>query len=73
MTAFTFLLALAGAAAFYVVFRRIPFLEDAVRRVESLLSRFEQGGAVSPRVAPREAPEPVRVRAGRAGLFAVDA
>ncbi len=59
MTAFTFLLALAGATAFYVVFRRIAFLEDEVRRVESKLARFEQGGAVSPRVAPKESPEPL--------------
>jgi len=59
MTAFTLLLALAGAAAFYVVFRRIAFLEDEVRRVESKLARFEQGGAVSSRVGPREAPQPL--------------
>ena len=57
MTAFTFLLALAGAAAFYVIFRRLAILEDEVRRVESLLARFEQGGAVSPRATPNETPE----------------
>ncbi|WP_213982617.1 DUF2339 domain-containing protein [Sphingomonas sp. dw_22] len=54
MTAFTFLLALAGATAFYVVFRRIAFLEDEVRRVESLLARFEQGSVDSSPVAPNE-------------------
>ncbi|MET0310339.1 MAG: DUF2339 domain-containing protein [Sphingomonas sp.] len=65
MTAFTFLLALAGAAAFYVIFRRIAFLEDEVRRVESLLARFEQSGAVSPPVAPNEIREPLQAPAAR--------
>lgn len=52
MTVFTLFLSLAGATAFYVVFRRIAFLEDEVRRVESLLARFERSGADSPPVAP---------------------
>ncbi|WP_448662385.1 DUF2339 domain-containing protein [Sphingomonas sp. CJ20] len=41
MNSFTILLALVGAAAFYVVLRRIAVLEQEVRRVESLLVESE--------------------------------
>ena len=60
----TFLLALGVAAAFFVVLRRINFLEQELRRVESLLTRpdhrigHEPAARIEDPAAPLPAPPP---------------
>jgi uncharacterized membrane protein len=67
VNAFTLLLALGAAAAFFVVLRRIAFLEEELRRVESLLARLDQrtreaqplkGPTAEPRQTARALAEP---------------
>ncbi|RYY26265.1 MAG: DUF2339 domain-containing protein [Sphingomonadales bacterium] len=64
----TILLALGVAAAFFVVLRRINFLEQELRRVESLLARIEQRAdepaapdRKAPPAAPLAAPQPLAI------------
>lgn len=66
--ALTLLLALGAAAAFYIVLRRLAFLEQELRRVESRIVAEEGEGREAParQAAPRAAPErgtdmPVRI------------
>ncbi len=62
MIAFTLLLALGAAAAFYIVLRRVAFLEQELGRVESRIVALEEERREAPvhRPAPsRAAPQPV--------------
>ena len=57
MIALTLLLALGAAAAFYIVLRRIAFLEEELRRVESLIARHDPEVRETP-APPSESPAP---------------
>ncbi|MBL7599139.1 hypothetical protein INQ10_24225, partial [Escherichia coli] len=54
MIALMLLLALGAAAAFYIVLRRIAFLEEELRRVESLIALRGRDA----RETPASSPEP---------------
>jgi uncharacterized membrane protein len=65
--AFTLLLALGTAAAIHVLLRRIAFLEEEVRRVESLVARLAERGAPAELAAAAE-PQPAHVELPAAAL-----
>lgn len=61
MSALTLLVALGAAAAFYIVLRRMAFLEQELRRVESLFAAWgeavrEGPGLVGKASAPEAEP-----------------
>lgn len=63
MIALTLLVALGAAAAFYIVLRRVAFLEQELRRVESLI--LARDAEVREAPIHRSEPKPVPVRATR--------
>lgn len=58
MIALTLLVALGAAAAFYIVLRRVAFLEQELRRVESLIAAWGEAVREGPGfVGKASAPE----------------